>query len=178
MKTTVVPAQITTVEDKITGNLGVSQLLLLTLPIFGGSILYVALPPFYGSAPYKIALIVSFAVICGLLSIRIKGKILMQWILTILRYNLRPRYYILNKNDAYLRDIGINAFSKEATVEATEPKKAAPLDRPRISTADLVRIEGLLTNPRITLQLKTNKKGELSVHLTEVQQENLFTATN
>ena len=51
MRTTVVPAQVTTVEDKIAGNLGLSQLLLLTLPVFGGSALFLVNHTVHGGPP-------------------------------------------------------------------------------------------------------------------------------
>ena len=37
MKMTVVPAQVTTVEDRIIGNLGFSQILLLIVPVFAAA---------------------------------------------------------------------------------------------------------------------------------------------
>src|ERR1019366_4023701 len=98
MKVTVVPAQITTIEDRIAGNLSFSQLLLLAAPVFGGSALYIILPPTMHSAPYKLTVIAVLIFLCGLLAIRIKGKILLLWFVVLLRYNLRPRYYIFNKN--------------------------------------------------------------------------------
>ena len=77
MKVTIVPAQVTTVEDRIAGNLGLSQLLLLTTPVFSGSLLYVVLPPVFHGAIYKLVLIVALFIICSLMAIRIKGKILL-----------------------------------------------------------------------------------------------------
>jgi hypothetical protein len=74
MKITVVPAQVTTVEDKIMGSLSLSQLMILLLPVFIGAALFVILPPAMGSALYKYILIGILAVICMILSIRIKGK--------------------------------------------------------------------------------------------------------
>lgn len=53
MRMTVVPAQITTVEDRIIGNLGFSQILLLIVPLFVSAGVFVLLPPFIGGAIYK-----------------------------------------------------------------------------------------------------------------------------
>lgn len=167
MRTTVVPAQVTTVEDKIAGNLGLSQLLLLTLPVFGGSALFVALPPFFNYATYKIVVIVCFAVLCGTLAIRIKGKILLLWAVVILRYNLRPRFYVFNRNSEYLRDVSQPVKTEEAT-EKAKPEKTMQIF-PRLSTTELVQVERLLAHPNSNLHLKTNRKGELSVHFTEVE---------
>jgi len=169
MRSTVVPAQVTTVEDKIAGNLGLSQLLLLTLPVFGGSALFVILPPFFSYAVYKVVLIVCFAVICGSLAIRIKGRILLLWAIAILRYNLRPRYYVFNKNSSYMRDTS-SVTKHQEPEEVTKPEKIAePVAFPQLSTAELVRIEDIIANPQANLRITTNRKGELSVRITEVQ---------
>ncbi len=103
MRTTIVPAQITTVEDRIAGRLGMSQLLLIISPIFGGSAVFVVLPPFFNYATYKVVLIVCVASLSALLAIRIKGKILLFWAITLLRYNTRPKYYLFNKNSTHTR---------------------------------------------------------------------------
>jgi hypothetical protein len=178
MRTTIVPAQITTVEDRIAGRLGLSQLLLLILPIFGGSGIFVILPPFFNYAVYKLVIIVCMVVLCGLLAIRIKGKILLFWGITLLRYNLRPRYYVFNKNSAHTRDVITQAaIPVEATEEAKTPKVVrAPL--PQLSTAELVAIETILANPDANLHFKTDKKGALSVSITEIQQESVSATAN
>jgi len=168
MRSTVVPAQITTVEDKIAGSLGLSQLILLTVPIFGGSALFVFLPPFFSYATYKVVLITAFAALCGLLAIRIKGKILLLWGVVLLRYNSRPRYYVFNKNDVHLRDIAPRVKEEKAVEQAKPEKKLLP-SLPQLSTAELVRIENIITNPQANLHFKTNRKGELYVHITEVR---------
>lgn len=168
MRSTVVPAQVTTVEDRIAGSLGLSQLLLLTVPVFGGSALFVILPPFFSYAVYKVVIIVCFAVLCGLLAIRIKGKILLQWLIAIIRYNSRPRYYVYDKNDAHMRDI-IRKVKTEETEEKIEPKKTILQKLPQLSTAELVKIEDIIANPQANLYYTTNRKGELSVHITEIK---------
>jgi hypothetical protein len=167
MRTTIVPAQVTTVEDKIAGNLGISQLLLLTMPIFGGSLLFVGLPPFFSYATYKVVVIVCFAVLCGTLAIRIKGKILLFWGIVILRYNLRPRYYVSDRNHIHLREISLEV-KPEKTVKEAQPKRTRKL-LPKLSTSELVQVEHLIADPAANLRLTTNRKGELSVHLTEVK---------
>lgn len=169
MRSTIVPAQVTTLEDKIAGNLGLSQLLLLTMPIFGGSILFVGLPPFFSYATYKVVVIVCFAVLCGTLAIRIKGKILLTWAVVIARYNLRPRYYVFDRNSAHLRETDEEA-KPEKTAEEARPKQAVKPLLPQLTTPELAQVEQLIiANPDANLYLKTNRKGELSVHFTEVK---------
>ena len=74
MRQTVVPAQVTTVEDKIAGNISFKQMLLLVAPVFLGGAMYVFLPPFLGYSVYKIVLWILFALVCATLAVRIKGR--------------------------------------------------------------------------------------------------------
>lgn len=168
MRTTTVPAQVTTVEDKIAGELNITQLILLVTPVFVGAGVFVVLPPFFNYAIYKIVLIVCIAVLFAMLAIRIKEKIILQWLFILIRYTGRPRYYLFNKNDTYMRDIP-QPETPQATAKQAEPKKMESVVKPHLSIAELAQIERLLTNPHANLHFKTNKKGALSVHITEVQ---------
>lgn len=167
MRSTVVPAQVTTVEDRIAGSLGLSQLILLITPIFVGSILYVILPPFFGYHPYKVVLFVLLATVCGVLAIRIKGQILLLWLMAIVRYNRRPRYFVFSKNSLHARSHA--APVEEEPAAAEQSPRMNPLHKlPSLSTADLVRVEDILANPQANVRFTTNRKGELRVHITEV----------
>ncbi len=178
MRTTIVPAQITTVEDRIAGRLGLSQLLLLIGPVFGGSGIFVILPPFFNYAVYKLVLIVCVAVLCSLLAIRIKGKILLFWGMTLLRYNLRPRYYVFNKNSVHTRDVIRHVDVPDETTEEAQPQKVVRTRLPQLSTAELVKIEDIIANPAANIHFTTNKKGALSVSITEVKQESVSASAN
>jgi hypothetical protein len=169
MRSTIVPAQVTTIEDRVAGKLGLSQLVLLAAPVFLGSILYVILPPFYEYHVYKIVVLVALAVACGLLAVRIKGQILLLWLLMIARYNLRPRYFVYSKNSLHGRD-KVEPIKSEKVVDtgAEAPAVVRP-KQPQLSTADLVKIEELLANPQANVRFTTTRKGELRVHITEGQ---------
>jgi len=167
LRTTIVPAQITTIEDKIAGNLGVSQLLLLVTPLFGGAALFAVLPPFFGSAPYKLVICVVLATVCATLAIRFKGRILLLWAIAILRYRLRPRYYVFDKRDQYLRDV--EAGERELEPAEDESMEVAPQRfLPAVSAQDMVFFERL-GESGVNVHFKTNRKGELSVHVTETK---------
>ena len=73
MKVTVVPAQVTTVEDRISGNLSMSQIALFAIPIFCGSLLYAVLPPSMEVSLYKLIAIGILSLLSCQLAIRIKG---------------------------------------------------------------------------------------------------------
>lgn len=178
MRTTTVPAQVTTVEDRIAGRLGLTQLLLLITPIFGGSAIFVVFPPFFTYAVYKAVLITCVAALCALLAIRIKGKILLFWAITLLRYNMRPRYYLFNKNSTHEREIVMPTEIEDALEDGTIAQTVKPLPKASLTIAERVQIESLLADPTANIHFTANKKGELSVHLTEVQQENLGATAN
>jgi len=170
MKTTTVPAQVTTLEDRIAGRLGLSQLLLLIAPIFLDSALYVALPPFFHTADYKLVIMTIILVICAILAIRIKGKILMLWLVILSRYYFRPRYYIFNKNTAAGR--GSNDRATVGTEESEAEQTVLPhhIHVP-LPTSELARLQTLIHNPAAKLSFITTKKGGLSVHITKVEEQ-------
>ena len=168
MKSTIVPAQITTVEDKVAGSLSLSQLLLLVAPAVIGTGLYIILPPMMSMSPYKVAVVALIAFAFGLLAIRIKGRILLLWLVILLRYNLRPRYHVFDKNDPHLRKME-SFVARSATEQAETMKKTVAEPLPKLSVAEAVKLEGIIANPQAKLQFLTDKKGALRVHFNEVK---------
>lgn len=166
MKTTIVPAQVTSVEDKIAGNLNFTQVLLLTTPVFLSGAVFALLPPFMSLRSYKLALCVLMASVCIVLSIRIKGRIILAWIAIIGRYNLRPRYYIFNKNDLYLRPIFKSTPTNIKRAKVQEPK---PKLTELIPLTSLIHAEHMADDPRARFEFRTNRKGELRVHIQEIK---------
>ena len=168
MKMTVVPAQVTTVEDRIIGNLGFSQMLLLIIPVFASAGLFALLPPFMGSAVYKYVIMGTLALICCILAIRIKGKILAFWLVTILRYNVRPKYYLFNKNTTALRQ-EFAAVVETQTESTTNEAKKERTARPRLNTPETAKVLATIENPAARFRFETTRKGGLNVRLTEIE---------
>lgn len=168
MKITVVPAQVTTVEDRIIGNLGFSQMLLMIIPVFVSAALFALLPPFMGSAVYKYVIMGSLAFVCCILAIRIKGKILAFWLVTILRYNVRPKYYLFNKNTAALRQEYAPVIETQTDSKTNEVKKERTT-RPRLNTPETAKVLATIENPAARFRFETTKKGGLNVRLTEIE---------
>lgn len=169
MKQAVVPAQVTTIEDRIAGNLNLSQLLLLVAPIFIGSLLYFALPPIGHPAIYKFVMLAMLFLLCGILAIRIKGKIVLFWIIILASYNVRPRYYLFNKQSQHGRELLATEKLIEEEVEVEE--KATQARQPlSLSTADMLHVRSILDNPASNLRFE-NRKGNLYVRITEIKQE-------
>lgn len=166
MKTTIVPAQITTVEDKVAGNLSFSQLMLLTVPVFLSGAIFAFIPAMLKVTPFKLLLSVSLTIVCLSMAIRIKGKIILQWVLVIARYNARPRFYLYDKNNLYLRTHIEKQLKTKTTKQPLVNKKI--LQIPKVSVPDLVRAQALVSDPRANLHLEVRKKG-LTVYVNEVK---------
>ncbi len=165
MRSTVIPAQITTVEDKIAGNLNLTQIVLFLGAIFATTFLYVILPPTHHLTPLKT--IVGLITITGFmaLAVRIKGKIVLDWLLVLSRYNLRPKYYVFNKNDAYLRTLYLPELPAKAKLFAKKvsPQKATQPETTNIVIKDLVKLDALVQDKNLSFSFKTNRKGGLDV---------------
>lgn len=168
MKITVVPAQVTTVEDRIMGSLGFSQMMLLVAPVFVSAILFAALPPAMGSSPYKYILMAAVSTFCALLAIRIKGKIVAQWLGTILKYQLRPKYYLFNKNVTLYRE---DYSSHKEQVQATENERARKVRKlkPKLNMYETAKVLAAIEHPEAKLRFET-RRGGLHVRLTEVKE--------
>ena len=168
MKTTTVPAQVTTVEDKIAGNLNASQLFLLAMSVFSGFGLYLLFPPPMKITIPKILLCSLVMLFFASLAIRIRGQILARWLVVIVRYNLRPRLYVYNKNDLFLRDT-TQPKEEVDSVEKKDRKPVVTLSDFQVPVKKLVELEKSLSDPRSALAFETNKKGGLDVRITEIK---------
>ena len=167
MKTTTVPAQITTVEDRFAGGLSLTQLLLLVTPVFISGAIYLLFPPFLKISIIKVIISLVIFVCFGILAIRIRGKIIVIWLSLVLRYRNRPRYYLFDKNTTYGRKVNLEIEDEEASEVAIEEKISRPLLK--LATQDLVRLESVIADPRSNFNLKRSKNGALSVNITEIQ---------
>lgn len=170
MKATIVPAQVTTVEDRVAGNLGFSQLILFAIPVFGGSLLYTVLPPSMSASAYKLVIIGIAAVVSSVLAIRIKGKILLLWMIVLLRYNLRPKLYLFNKNTNSFRENYPDHPVPPDQVDARSITKQSSPILPKLGLVDSARAFEALDNPLRQLRYETTKNGGLYVRYTEIEE--------
>lgn len=167
MKTTVVPAQVTTVEDRIIGKLGFSQIVLLMIPVFLSAGVFTLLPPVMNGALYKYTLMALSLTGCGVLSIRIKGKIIALWLVTALRYNLRPKYYLFDKNSTAFRDeYKSTSLEDEESINQPTEKLQKPEKLDDIST---IKTRQIIDDPTANVRFETDKKGGLHVRFTKVK---------
>lgn len=171
MKTTIVPAQITTVEDKIAGNLSFTQLLLLTAPVFLGGAVFVLAPPLFRYTLLKAIFAGSVGLICSVLAIRIRGRIVLQWIATVVRYRIRPQFYLFNKNDTYLRSTANSLVDVPEYDQHTEVVNEY-VTHQGIPTSEKARLESAIGDPRAKFHISA-KKGVLRVYIHEIKEEGI-----
>lgn len=166
MKATVVPAQVTTVEDRIAGSLSMSQILLLSVPIFLGSFLYMILPPGMHGAIYKYFLLGLLTFVCCILAIRVKGTIVLLWLVILGKYFGRPRRYSFMKRSLVGRPTEAKITSEELSSEVTDLSTEHIPER--LTDRARHEIEHLLAAEYENLVL-TTKKGGLYVRVTKAK---------
>lgn len=167
MRTRVIPAQITTVEDKIAGNFSLTQIIILLTPVLFTTLVYALLPPTMMFVLYKLFLAIVFLIICIILAIRVKGKIIASWIVVMSRFNLRPKHYVFNKNEVFMRRVfkpKLEKISENKIVDVVEDKKVFLVP----SIKDLLQLNHLIQNKGFNLSYKTGKKGGLHVAFEKV----------
>lgn len=168
MRSTVVPAQVTTVEDRIMGSLGFSQLALLVLPVFVAAGIFALFPPVMSGSIYKYLLSAVFALFMGFLAIRIKGKIILLWLITIGRYNLRPKYYLFNKNTAEFRaNPPTHAKLDETNTEPVIKQRVTEI--PKLALHDATKVLETIQKQNSNLRFELTKKGGLRVRFSQVK---------
>jgi hypothetical protein len=170
MKTTTVPAQVTSVEDKIAGSLTLSQLLLLVMPLFVGSAIYVLIPPVLHLSAPKLGISLVILSVAGVAAIRIRGKLVLFWVVILARYAARPKYYVATKNDLYLRELpGGDGDGIPEVEPAVDPTLIPLVPATKMTSLQRLKLEAVLADPRAKLHFRTNRKGNLRVHITEVE---------
>ncbi len=168
MRTTVIPAQITTVEDKIAGSLSMTQIVILMIPVFFATLVFALVPPTMHVSLYKLPPVFFVLLLCLLLSLRIKGKVVASWLLVLLRFNTRAKYYVFNKNDTYLRDISEVVIETNKKVKE-KAKKEIILPAKTFGLKELKELETFIKNPKYSFSLKPGKKGALYVAVSEIE---------
>jgi hypothetical protein len=163
MRTTVIPAQIMTLEDKIAGNLSFVQICFLMFPVMWSMLVFMLFPPAMKFVLYKLPIILLVSLISFIMAIRIKERIIFNWLITILKFNLRPTYYVFTKNDTYLRILDLPTVEKTA-IPAVQ---AAPLQTvvSPASEHELVQLNRFMRKRKHSVVFKPDKKGDFHVAL-------------
>ena len=172
MRTTVIPAQITTVEDKIAGSLNLTQVMLLMVPVIFTTIAFAIFPPRMHIEIYKIILVLIVLIVSLILSLRIKDKVVLSWLVVLFRYNLRAKYYVFNKNDTYQRDIVLPKAHKKQVMlfEKALLKNEAKLKAKLPHIQDSLKVKNFIKNPNYSLSVKPGKRGGLNVLVNKIEE--------
>lgn len=163
MRNTVIPAQITTVEDKIAGNLNLTQILLLMAPVLITTLLYSLVSPAMKLTLFKMILIGLSSLVCGILAIRVKGRVVLNWLAVFIKYKLRPSFFVFNKNDCYLREI--ETPSKNNNQVKIIKKLPVLKTEKSLLEVDAVKLLHVINNQKNSLSFVFNQKGGLHVAL-------------
>lgn len=158
MRTTIIPAQITTVEDKIAGSFNLAQILILMMPVLWTTLVYVVLAPTMKLVSYKLIMILIVTLLCVILALRIKGKIVAEWLGILLNYQLRPKYYLFNKNDLTGRILDIPLIPKIHTSVKKLTHKPIQTDTDEIDVSDLIKLEQLIHSGKVALRYQFEGK--------------------
>jgi hypothetical protein len=163
MKYCAIPAQITSVEDKIVGNFSFKQIILLSLPLFLSALIYFLLPPFSKFEIYKIIIFLPCSLFMSVLSVRLKGQILLDWLILRFRYEIRPSIYI-NRTTDYFDNLTND--NKEVKHLSDEVK----IQRHKF-TSSFFKINQLTTKSKYIFNYdsraiyKVSRKGSLDVYI-------------
>jgi len=163
-----VPAQITTVEDKIAGSLTFPQLILLVIPLITSTAIYASIGPRLHFTVIKTALILLQFAVFDALAIRFRGKILGDWLVIYLRFAARPRQYIFTKNDTTGRDIVIikpEEYARETSV-IVEEKPALQ----ELSLSQRMKLNRIFADGKLSVRFRIAGKGGLDVSLKTVEE--------
>ena len=168
MKTTVVPAQITTVEDRIAGSLTFPQIILMVIALVIGAGIYGMMMPKLHLGGIKLSLIIIECAFFGGLALRFSGKILGDWLIIYLRYSVRPRRYIFTKNDLIHREIVIEEES-ETIVSKRSEIATAEKQAGGISLKEQIKFDRIFNRDDLSVSFKMSKKGGVDVHLEQAK---------
>ena len=121
-----------------------------------------------GASLFKIILVSVFAAFCSIMAIRIKGKIVLLWLVVLLRYHARPRIHVLNKNTATHRadyppvpdmDLKPTELAEEATKHVLLP----------LGDGEKIHLLETLNDPMSHLRIELTKKGGFNVRISEAK---------
>lgn len=166
-RSAIVPAQITTVEDKVFANLSFIQVALLGVPLLIGLAVTLFCLPFMKLAAYKVV-IDALLLIPSLFAIRRGDELLIYKLVRRVQFNRRARYFTFDKSDGYLRSSD-EKQDLSVAVEAVKEEEIIAQDVPEIPIADRVRLEAIMRDPQAGLRYVVGKNGRLDVIIQEVK---------
>lgn len=164
MRSTIIPAQITTVEDTIAGTVTIKQLVLLVNPVVLAILFYMVIPPFFQFSLAKVLFAILYAIGSVLLAIKVKERLVFEWIQIFTIYFMRPKHFIYNKNT--------RSFRKETIVtQKKEVKKPRPVRKVQVPISSYFTFfERLANHPNFRVSFIPVRKGGFKVAVYEIHE--------
>jgi hypothetical protein len=122
------------------------------------AIIYILLAPSMKLTSFKLVLIIISTATSGILALRIKDKIVAEWLGVLLKYRLRPKYYLFNKNDLTGRTLDIPELPVEQITVKKSLKKISKAQNMNLDILDQVRFEHLIASGKVALNYQLSKK--------------------
>ena len=94
------------------------------------------------------------------LAIRIRGKIILEWLSVLIVYRLRPKIYVFNKNSLYERQIDLPEINNQVLNTKPIKKSIKSKKSDGLSVTDLVKLETLMNSGKlaVSFNFKENQR--------------------
>ena len=146
MKTSIVPAQVTSIEDTIAANLSLTQIMLLIIPVFMAVLIFAGLPPSMHVKVYKLIVLACFSLPLIALALKVRGQLVLKWIILLAGYRFRPRLYLFSiHSPCYCEEVKpeIQPSLPKANIEAETAR------RPILEPAEQIAVSEYLSGRQI-----------------------------
>jgi len=167
MKTSIVPAQITTVEDKIAGKLTIRQLLILLIAGFTDILIFLIFPKALRLTPIKLIIISLNSIIVSLLAYKHQEKILLSWLLLIFSYLKRPRIYIYHKNAKAKRNDPVEIIKAADNQTSLPTKHIKEISESYLHDQVNFLSSSIVNNEKFKVNFINDKKRGLKIYVSE-----------
>ncbi|MCL4358162.1 PrgI family protein [Patescibacteria group bacterium] len=158
MKTSIVPAQVTSIEDTIAANLSLTQIILLIIPVFMAALIFAGLPPTMHVKVYKLIVIICCSLPLITLALKVRGQLVLKWIILLAGYRLRPRRYLFSAHSPCCCE-KVKPEIQSSLPSATGVAKAVRL--PILKPAEQIAVGEYLSNRQIAFY--ADDMGQLNV---------------
>jgi hypothetical protein len=140
------------------------------VPVFWTTAVYALFAPTMHLTLYKYPLSGIVLLISLILSLRVRGTVVFNWLLILVAYRFRPKTYVFNKNDAYMRTVDVIPIdTKPVTRKAKSVNKSPSETLVQVSIGEYTQLERLIRDKRLAISYRTNGKGGLNVAFSQAR---------
>ena len=135
-----------------------NQIFLLISPVLWTTLVYTVFIPQMKFSAYKMPLILIASIVCLILALRIKEKIVLEWISILFKYRSRPKYYLFNKNTLCERQFDLPVILNTETISKKTKHTNKVVDQERLSVADLIKLETIMSSDKLAVNFNFKEK--------------------